>query len=60
MPSLSSLAVSKPEIPEVVRIETWEEHPVEDVIGSDYAAVIKLRMALRGAIARGEPLADIA
>lgn len=56
MPSLSSLAVSKPEIPEVVRIETWEEHPVEDVIGSDYAAVIKLRMALRGAIARGEPI----
>ena len=51
-----SLAVPKPEIPEIVRIDTWETLPVTEVIGSDYAAVIQLRMALRGAIAREEPI----
>lgn len=51
-----SLAVAKPEIPEVARIDTWEILPVAKLIGSNYAEVIQLRMALRGAIARNEPI----
>jgi len=54
--SNTSLAVTKPEIPAVVRIDTWAELPVTEVIGSDYAAVIQLRMTVRAAIARGEPI----
>jgi len=46
----TSLAVLNPEIKEVLRMETGDHLKVESVIGSDYAELIKLRMAVRTAI----------
>lgn len=56
MSDSGSLVVPNPEIPAVVRIDGWAEFPVADIIGRDYAAVIQLRLALRSAIARGDPI----
>lgn len=46
----TSLAVLRPEIKEVMSVETGNHLKVETVIGSNYAELIQLRMAIRTAI----------
>lgn len=52
----SSLCVDKPEIKEVINLETGEILPVEVIIGSDYKKLEKLRMDLAEANASDELL----
>ncbi|WP_043632940.1 DUF6035 family protein [Chromobacterium haemolyticum] len=51
-----TLAVEHPAIQEVLDLQTGQHHPVAEVISSDYAEVMKLRMALRTQINKYEPL----
>lgn len=51
-----SLAVENPAILEVLDLKTGQHYSVNEVIGSDYAEVMKLRMALRTQINKQEPL----
>lgn len=51
-----SLAVENPAIQDVLDLQTGQHHPVTKVISSDYAEVMKLRMALRTQINKQEPL----
>lgn len=51
-----SLAVDDPEIVEVQHMDSGEVMPAERIIGSDYGAALKLRMALRESIVQQAPL----
>lgn len=51
-----SLAVADPEIDEVLDLNSGSLISAHDVIGSDYSKAISLRMELRTAIDRGEPI----
>lgn len=52
----TNLAVINPEIKEVMDVETGDHLKVETVLGSDYAAVVQLRMAVRTAIQNEQAL----
>ncbi len=51
-----SLAVADPEIDEVLDLNSGSLISARDVIGSDYSKAISLRMELRTAIDRGDPI----
>lgn len=50
------LAVTEPEIEEVLDLHSGDFIPANEAIGSDYSKVIRLRMDLRTAIERHNPL----
>ena len=50
------LTVVNPEIKEVLSVETGAHLPVEAVIGSDYSELIQLRMRVRTAMHKEQPL----
>ncbi|MES2948167.1 MAG: DUF6035 family protein [Pseudomonadota bacterium] len=52
----TSLAVLNPEIKEVMSVETGDHLKVEAVLGSDFAALVQLRMAVRTAIQNEQAL----
>lgn len=51
-----SLAVERPEIPEVLNLETGEYVTLNQVVGQDFSEVIRLRAEIKRAQLRGEPL----
>lgn len=51
-----SLAVEKPEIPEVLNLETGEYVTLRKVVGTDFSDVIRLRTQIKLAQLQGEPL----
>jgi hypothetical protein len=52
----TSLTVSLPQIKEVMDTNTGKTLAVQEVIGSDYAHLIQLRMRIRAALQKEEPL----
>lgn len=48
--------VPNPEITKVMDTETGEHLPVAQVIGSDYAELVKTRLQVRAAMHAGDPL----
>lgn len=52
----TSLAVFNPAIDEVMAVETGEHASASAVIGSDYAELMKLRMAVKTALYKGTPM----
>lgn len=51
-----SLVVPHPEIAKVMKTETGEHLPVEQVIGSDYYELVQTRLQVRAALQADEPL----
>jgi hypothetical protein len=52
----TSLSVIDPAIKEVMAIDTGEHHPVATVLGTDFAELMKLRMAVRTALYKDRPM----
>jgi len=52
----ASLAVERPEIPEVLNLETGEYVTLRQVVDTDFSDVIRLRTEIKLAQLRGEPL----
>ena len=52
----TSLAVERPEIPEVLNLETGEYSTLQQVVSTDFSDVIQLRAEIKLAQLRGEPL----
>lgn len=52
----SSLAVERPEIPEVLNLETGEYLTLQQVVDADFSDVIRLRAEIKLAQLRSEPL----
>lgn len=48
--------VSDPEIPEVIDLEHGSHHTLAEVVGSDYAKAVQLRMDIKAAQLAGQPL----
>lgn len=54
-PQTGHLWVENPEVAEVLDLQTGQHQPHSDVIGTDYAAAIRLRSDLQTGIRRGAP-----